>query len=120
MTGADRRQVVEITGLQDACAAARAAKGDGAVWLLSPPAAAAYWGAGYLPSLLAEVRTAVPGARVRGVLDAAGDAGYAQAAIRAGVDAVIFTGPEDVAARLADIAAQTGVELWTERPAARG
>jgi hypothetical protein len=40
------------------------------------------------------------------------------AAIRAGVEAVVYTGRADVARRLADIAKQHGVRLDTERPAA--
>lgn len=101
--------------------AAEAAAADGVtLCILSPPGAAGFWGPLYFREMIAAARSAVPRAQIRGALDAAGDAGYAQAAIRAGLDAVIFTGPEDVAARLADIAAQAGVELWTERPAARG
>lgn len=111
----ERRRAVTVASLEAAVEAARNASGD-ALWLVSPPGAAAFWGAAYLPALLAEVRAAVPGADVKGALDAADDAGYAQAAIRAGVEAVIFTGPADVARRLADIAGQAGAALWTARP----
>jgi hypothetical protein len=40
------------------------------------------------------------------------------AAVRAGIDAIVFTGRADVAARLGDIATQAGARLLTARPAA--
>jgi hypothetical protein len=40
------------------------------------------------------------------------------AAIRAGIEVVIFTGRPDVALRLTDIARQHGVHLYTQRPEA--
>ena len=40
------------------------------------------------------------------------------AAIRAGVETVVFRGRTDVGERLADIAAQAGARLLTARPAA--
>ena len=52
------------------------------------------------------------------MLDCGDDAGAAQGAIRAGIEAVIFTGRADVAERLGAIAAATGVRLLTERPPA--
>lgn len=116
---AEKRRSVVVASLEEAVEAAREVaktSSEEVLWLVSPPGAAAFWGAGYLPALLAEVHAAVPGVDVKGALDAADDAGYAQAAIRAGVAAVIFTGPADVARRLADIAGQAGAELWKERP----
>jgi len=67
---------------------------------------------------MAAARDAVPAAQSTALLDCGDDAGAAQAAIRAGVEGVIFTGRADVAERLADIAAQRGIRLLTERPAA--
>jgi hypothetical protein len=58
----------------------------------------------------------VPAARSAALLDCGDDAGVAQAAIRAGSEAIVFTGRVDVAARLAEIAGQAGVRLLTIRP----
>jgi hypothetical protein len=58
----------------------------------------------------------VPAAEGAALLDCGDDAGAAQAAIRAGIEGVIFTGRADVAERLADIAAQAGARLLTARP----
>jgi hypothetical protein len=59
----------------------------------------------------------VPAARFSAILDCGDDAGAAQGAIRAGIESVVFVGREDVAERLASIAAQTGARLLTTRPA---
>lgn len=108
-----------INSLDEALAAAADARGKPPFWLVSPPGAAANWGAGYFVALVDDVRSAMPAHEFKGALDTAGDPGYAQAAIRAGVDAVIFTGPADLAEKLADIAAQAGCDLWTSRPGSR-
>ena len=60
----------------------------------------------------------MPEASCTALLDCGDDGGAAQAAIRAGVEAIVFTGPPDVAARLADIAGQRGSRLLTVRPPA--
>jgi len=60
----------------------------------------------------------VPAAQSTALLDCGDDAGAAQAAIRAGIEGVIFTGRADVAERLADIAGQRGARLMTDRPGA--
>jgi hypothetical protein len=49
-------------------------------------------------------------------LDCGDDAGAAQGALRAGVEAVIFIGRADVAERLAAIAGAQGIRLLTTRP----
>ena len=49
--------------------------------------------------------------------DCGEDVGSALAAIRSAIEAVLYTGPADVARRLADIARQHGVRLETRRPA---
>jgi hypothetical protein len=66
--------------------------------------------------MIAAARRAAPGARGAALLDCGEDSGAAQAAIRAGVEGVLFTGNADIAARLADIAAQRGVRIERERP----
>ncbi len=63
-------------------------------------------------------RAAVPPAKFSAVLDCGDDAGAAQAALRIGADALVFTGRADVGARLAGIAAARGIRLFTKRPAA--
>jgi hypothetical protein len=68
--------------------------------------------------MIAAAREAAPGAQSEAWLDCGDDAGAAQAAIRAGVEAVVFTGPAETAARLADVAASAGIRLTTERPSA--
>ena len=66
--------------------------------------------------MIEAAREAVPEARFSAILDCGDSAGAAQAAFRAGVEAVIFTGRADVAERLAAIAQQAGVSLLTTRP----
>ncbi len=86
--------------------------------LVSAPEAGVYAGPGWFKALLEAAREAVPDARFSAILDCGDQAGAALAAIRAQVESVIFTGREDVARRLADIAHQNKVRLETTRPAA--
>lgn len=88
------------------------------VALWSPPGAASYMGAAYFQALVQEARAAQPEAAATAVLDCADDAGWALAAIRLGLDGVCFRGRADVAAKLADIAAQAGVRLFAAMPEA--
>jgi hypothetical protein len=94
-------------------AAARAAR---PIILLSAPEAGIYAGAGWFRALVAAAREAVPDGRFSAILDCGKEAGAALAAIRAQIEAVVFTGRPDVARRLADIARQHGVRLQTTRP----
>jgi hypothetical protein len=71
--------------------------------LLSAPDAAIYAGPGWWTALIEAAREAVPNARFSSILDCGDDPGAAMAAIRAGTQAVIFTGRADVAERLAAI-----------------
>jgi hypothetical protein len=95
-----------------------AAEAGLAITLLSAPDAGIYAGPGWFRALIKAARDAVPAVPAIGALDCGDDAGAAQAAIRAGIDIVIFTGRADVANRLADIAGQHGVELKAQRPCA--
>lgn len=109
--------VIVVHGLAHAVAALEAAAGAGKpVMLLSAPDAGIAGGPGWWRELIAAAREAVPSAHVANLLDCGGDAGAAQAAIRAGVEAIVFSGRADVAERLADIAGQRGARLVTERP----
>jgi hypothetical protein len=86
--------------------------------LSSAPEAGIYAGPGWFRGLIEAAREAVPDARFSAILDCGDQAGAALAAIRAEIAAVLFTGREDVARRLADIGRQHGVRLETIRPAA--
>jgi hypothetical protein len=86
--------------------------------LLSAPEAALTVGPGWWRALVDAGRAAVPDARFTAVLDCGDDSGAAQAAIRAGVEALVFTGRPDVVERLTAIAGQRGATLLIERPAA--
>ena len=113
---ADRPAII-VHSLAHAAAALRAAvEVQRPVILVSAPDAGIAAGPGWFRELIAAAREAVPGAQSEAWLDCGDDAGAAQAAIRAAVEAVIFTGPEAVAASLADIAAQAGIGLVTARP----
>jgi hypothetical protein len=85
--------------------------------LTSAPDAGGYVGPGWFSALVAAAREAVPDARCSTLLDCGDNVGAALAAIRAGVEGVIFTGRPDAGHRLADIARQHSVRFETERPA---
>ncbi len=106
-----------IHSLAHAIAALSAAAEAGRpVTLASAPDSGIYAGPGWFGALVAAARAAVPAAQCAALIDCGDDAGAAQAAIRAGIEGIIFTGRADVAERLADIAAQAGAELLTARP----
>jgi hypothetical protein len=98
--------------LREAAAAGRA------VVLLSAPDAGIYAGAGWFKAVIDTARAAAPTADFSAVLDCGDDAGAAQAALRAGIATIVFSGRPDVAERLAAIAAATGGHVLTARPAA--
>jgi len=108
-----------VHALAHAVAALEAAAEAGrAVALVSATDAGLSAGPGWFREMIAEAREAVPTARCTALLDCGDDAGAVQAAIRAGVEAIVFTGRADVGARLADIAGQRGIMLLTQRPQA--
>lgn len=112
-------RAVIVHDLAQARAAVAAAAALGApVLLLSPPGAAAYLGAGYFKAMAQAARAGHPGARVVAVLDCGEAPGHALAALRAGVDAVCFRGAAETAARLADVAAQSGAGFHRKPPKA--
>jgi acyl-CoA reductase-like NAD-dependent aldehyde dehydrogenase len=111
--------VVVIHSQAHAVAAlAAAAEAGRPVILASAPDAGIYGGPGWWGGLIAGARAAVPTGQAAALLDCGDDAGAAQAAIRAGIEAIVFTGPAEVARRLVDIARQRGCRLVHERPAA--
>jgi len=96
---------------------AAAAEAGRKVTLTSAPGAGVYGGPGWWNGLVAAARAAVPSAQAVALLDCGDDAGAAQGAIRAGAEAIVFTGPAEAADRLRDIARQRGCRLYMERPA---
>jgi len=111
--------VIVIHSLAHAVAALSAAAEAGRpVVIASAPDAGIYAGPGWFGAVLRTAREAVPGAQCTALLDCGDDAGAAMAAIRAGIPAIVFAGPADVTARLADIATKAGTKLLSERPAA--
>ena len=111
--------VFVIHSLTQAVAALSAAAEAGrAIVLASAPEAGISAGSGWFREVVQAAREAVPPARFRALLDCGDDAGAAMAAIRAGIEAIVFNGRTDVAARLADVAAQKGGRVVTERPVA--
>lgn len=86
------------------------------VVLVSAPGAAAHGGAGWFSALVAAARRDVPGVPVRAILDCDDLSGLVLAALRiageagAGVEPA-YSGPESVAARLAEIAGASGNTL---------
>jgi hypothetical protein len=117
--GPETAPVITIHSLGHAVAALNAAAEAGRpIILASAPDAGIYAGPGWFGELVGAARGAVPAARFSAILDCGDDAGAAMATIRAGIDAIVFTGRADVAARLGDIATQAGTRLLTARPAA--
>jgi len=96
-----------------------AARAGQALTLTSAPDAGIYAGPGWFGALVTAAREAVPGARYFALLNCGDQPGAALAAIRAGVEGVIFTSRADVVRRLADIAAQHGVRLVITHPTTR-
>ena len=116
LTAASSDPVILIYSLDQAVAALTAAARAGrSIVLASAPDAGGYVGPGWFAALTAAARGAVPEARFSAWLDCGDNVGAALAAIRAGVEGVIFTGRADVARRLAKIARQHGVNFQTGR-----
>jgi delta 1-pyrroline-5-carboxylate dehydrogenase len=116
----DREPVaIVIHSLAQAVAALSAAAEAGRpVVIASAPDAGIYAGPGWFREVLHGAHEAMPMAQFSSLFDCGDDAGAAMAALRAGLEAIVFTGPAEVAARLNDILAQTGARLITERPPA--
>jgi len=112
-------RAVVIHGLDQARLALTVAAELGCgVTLISAPGAAGYAGGGWFAALVALLRQEFPDQPLTAVLDAADHPGPALAALRAGVVDLCFTGAEDVAQRLEEIAAGYGARLHRVRPPA--
>jgi hypothetical protein len=107
-----RAPVVIVHDLSQARAALAAAEAAGRpVTLLSPPGAAAYWGALYFQSLIQLAAEAHPAASFRAVLDCGERPGDVLAALRQGLTDLAFHGTGDVRDKLAAIAEARGARL---------
>jgi len=99
---------VIVHDLEQARAALEAARALGvAIELRSAPDATAYAGVGYLKAL-----GELAGQDLR--IDCGDDAGLVMAALRTGCRRLAFSGPADLALRLADMAAQLGADFRHE------
>ena len=106
------RGSIIVHGIDHARAAIGAAAGLGVpVTLLSAPAAAASLGAAVFREMIAQAARDPPAVPVTAVLDCGSDAGRALGALRQGVRAVRLEAPDDVRAKVADIAAQLDARL---------
>ncbi len=88
-----------------------AARQGRAVRVLSPPGAAAAWGAGVFAAMTASAARAVPAADATFILDCGDRPGYALAAIRAGIRHLRVSATAVAQARLEDLARQAGVAI---------
>jgi hypothetical protein len=111
--------VIVVHSLDHALAALTAATAAGRpIVVLSASDSGIYAGPGWFKALVDAAREAAPAANAVFILDCGDDAGAAQGAIRAGIEALIFSGRTDVAERLAEVATARGLRLLTKRPIA--
>ena len=82
-----------------------------AVFLCSPQGASAWLGAGFWKALQDKADGQFADIEFTLALDCADRAGDVLAALRAGVRAIVFSGPTEVAEKLRDIAGQTGARV---------
>lgn len=82
-----------------------------ALTLISAPGVAHYAGVLYLKEMAATATAQVPDVPHMFVIDCGEDAALATAALRVGHRHIAFSGPAEMAKKLADIAAQHGAEL---------
>jgi hypothetical protein len=81
------------------------------VTVASAPGAGVYAGPGWFKAVIGIASSEYPAVEFTAVLDCGGEAGMVLAALRHGVLRVRFDGPNAVAARLADIAGQSGATI---------
>jgi fructose/tagatose bisphosphate aldolase len=113
MTSTNRRIIVHT--FAQICAALDAAAALGVpVTVASAEGAGGYAGPLWFKSLVDEARRDHPQLRVTAVLDCGDEPGTALAALRAGIKRVRFTGPAELRAKLAAIAAELGATIESE------
>jgi L-amino acid N-acyltransferase YncA len=114
----DPRPILVRT-LDDALTAAEAAVAVGLpLAIISPPGAALTMGPGWLAAIAAIAGERVPAVPLTPILDCGEAPGAVLAAFRTGIVHVVFTGREDLAARLSAIAEAAGGFLWGRAPEA--
>jgi hypothetical protein len=110
--------IVVHTAAQATAALTAAARSGKPVVLVSPRVASASMGPGMFRAIIAAAREAEPKARALAVLDCGDRPGDAMAALRGGIEAVCFHGAPEVAAKLGDMAEQSGARVLTSLSAA--
>ncbi|HZB92599.1 MAG TPA: hypothetical protein VE397_14225 [Stellaceae bacterium] len=108
-----RRIIVHSLSEARAALAAAASLGVG-VTLMSAAGAGAYAGPRWFKALIDAARAEHPEVKIEAVLDCAEEAGTAMSALRAGIACVRYSGPVEVRARLAALAAAQGATLDEE------
>jgi hypothetical protein len=118
MEEAEWPRAILVHSLDQALDAAAAAEALGSRLVLrSASGAGGNAGVGWFAALAERVAAQHQGLEIRFVLDCADEAGTVQGAIRRGIGFIRFSGPAEVAARLAAIAAAQGAEIDAdERP----
>jgi hypothetical protein len=112
-------RAVVVHDLDQARTVAAAAVELGApVLILTPEQSAAALGILWTQELAAHLRREFPGADLVVAFDCGDRTALAHEALRAGAEAVCFTGPEDQARRLAEVAAALGRTFLAARPPA--
>ena len=107
-----RRRAVRVHGLGDAMLAGSVAQELGvAITLFSAPNAVASLGPAWFRYIVRDVERAYPGLDVEAVLDCGDTAGYALAALRAGIRIIRFSGSPPTVRKIKDIAGSYGARL---------
>jgi len=99
--------------VQAEAALAAAARAGRPVVLAGLPDAAAGMGAGMFRAMVAAARETHPQARSLAVVDCGVRAGDAMAALREGIEVVCFRGDPEIAAKLSEMAEQSGARVVT-------
>jgi hypothetical protein len=103
------RPVIMVRDWRSTEAALLTARADGtSPVLITPEAAASFYGAGYLAALQARAETEFPDIEFELIVDCGDAPGHALACLRAGVKRISMSKPND---KIADIARQMGAEL---------
>jgi hypothetical protein len=103
------RPVILVRDWRSTEAALLAARADGtSPVLITPEAAASFYGAGYLAALQARAETESPDVAFTLIVDCGDAPGHALACLRAGVRTISMSEPNE---KIADIARQMGAEL---------
>ncbi len=106
---AERPPRIRVHSLDHARAALAAARDAGMAIVLESPVGAAGWqGVGWWRELVRLGRAEFPDAEFEAVLDCGAAPGHALAAIRAGIATLRLRAPDQVLAKIADIAEQAG------------